>query len=587
MSKKNFLHVIELYQKIKIIFQCFPTTKRRKLIWLILLIFCSGVLELITVASVFPLFELLSNKQGSYEFLSYLPIMQRLIEVSFKPEYVVITSFILFSLLSGIVRIIAQRLLITFSFEAGAEISTSLLDATLKRDFSENADINSSDTIAAIFSKSNEITVQILMPILNVANSITTTVLILTLLSYVSLNIVLLASALIFMAYLVIGFYSKNYLAKDGVIVNTYSNLVLKHLQESSSGLRDLIFNNLFDYNLKQFSILDRKVRSSKARITIIGIIPRYIIETFLLLILGITTLSIIENDSDFSQKVNLISTLSVFAVGAQKLLPLFQTIFNGYSQFKSALPALNEVVNILKLRRVIKPIEFRPLNWNSVSIYNGEFSYSGQKTLLEQINFSIFNGDKIGIVGETGSGKSTLLDVLSGLVALKKGEFKIDDQPLTFQQISIWQSQISYVPQNIFLFDDSIINNLYPGKRYTNNDVTDELIMVSKICCIYQEIMEKPEKFETSVGEGASKLSGGQRQRLGIARALLSNKEIVIFDEASSALSMETEGKVFENIFSHFNKKTFIMVTHRPEVLKYCNKIFHVQNNTVVQNFK
>ena len=191
---------------------------------------------------------------------------------------------------------------------------------------------------------------------------------------------------------------------------------------------------------------------------------------------------------------------------------------------------------------------------------------------MLTNISFSIKKNEYVGVVGQSGSGKSTLLDLIMGLIIPDKGQILIDKVNINTNLIS-WQNRVGYVPQSVFLIDDSIKNNITFGYNSESVD-PKQIIDVCKKAQIYDFINSLDKKFETNVGEKGIKLSGGQIQRLGIARALFSNPDIIIFDEATSSLDLKTENEFLEGLELLRGKVTIIFVSHRKPSLKYCNKI-------------
>lgn len=219
----------------------------------------------------------------------------------------------------------------------------------------------------------------------------------------------------------------------------------------------------------------------------------------------------------------------------------------------------------------------------NSIQLKDISFKYpENQKWIFKNINFEIKKGDRIGLIGVTGSGKSTLVDIIMGLLTPSEGNIYIDGVQLAPQNLKIWQNLISHVPQNIYLSDTSIIENIAFG--VDKNKIDYKLaIECAKKAKIYDSIESLPQKFDTIVGERGSKLSGGQRQRIGIARALYKNAKIIVFDEATNALDNATEKKVIDSINLIDKEITLIFIAHRLSTLDKCNKIIKVEEEKII----
>ena len=186
-----------------------------------------------------------------------------------------------------------------------------------------------------------------------------------------------------------------------------------------------------------------------------------------------------------------------------------------------------------------------------------------------------------IGFAGSTGSGKTTLIDVILGLLDPKKGNIIVDDTIINNQNILSWQNKISYVPQTIFLIDESISSNIAFGIKREEID-HDRVMKAAQLANLDRFVEDLPEKYDTLVGENGVKLSGGQRQRIGIARALYNEPEVLVLDEATSALDGITENYVMEAIESLSNKLTLIIVAHRITTIENCDMIYFLEEGKI-----
>ena len=207
------------------------------------------------------------------------------------------------------------------------------------------------------------------------------------------------------------------------------------------------------------------------------------------------------------------------------------------------------------------------------IELKNVEFSYQ-EKPVLENITLKINKGEKIAFIGSSGSGKSTLVDLIIGVYQSNKGQIKIDDVFLDRTNLQSWRSQIGYIPQQVYLFDGTIQDNICFGRKLDN----DLLKRVLKQANIF-DFLETKQGFQTIVGEGGVQLSGGQRQRIAIARALYGEPEILILDEATSALDDETEQKIMDEIYHISSDKTLIIIAHRLSSVDRCDKTYRIED--------
>ena len=203
-------------------------------------------------------------------------------------------------------------------------------------------------------------------------------------------------------------------------------------------------------------------------------------------------------------------------------------------------------------------------------------------------MTIDICKGDRIGIVGTTGGGKSTLVDIVMGLMTPSEGVMVFDGEVINKGNINMWQSCVAHVPQNIYLTDGTIEQNI--GFGYEKSEIdSDRVIEAAKIAQLHDVILGFSAQYKTMIGENGVLLSGGQRQRIGIARALYRKSSLIIFDEATSALDTDTEKKVMDGIGNLSEAKTLVMIAHRVSTLSNCNKIVKIDNGNleIIDNYE
>jgi ABC-type multidrug transport system fused ATPase/permease subunit len=307
------------------------------------------------------------------------------------------------------------------------------------------------------------------------------------------------------------------------------------------------------------------------ARVPIVANSARYLIEPLAFggLVLAIIVLA--ARGRDFS---DILPNLGVMAVAGYRLIPTLQLLYGQVTQFTSMRYSLDEVFeefaaaeqkegsdNAAILLR--KP---RPIQWQDAITLNAvSFTYPGtNRPVLDRFSVTIQKNTSIGFIGPTGSGKSTLIDLLLGLHRPSSGQVLVDGQPLTPGLIPSWQATIGYVPQEIFLIDDTITRNIAFG--VPDNEIDDARLQ--EVCVMAQILdfieTELRDGFQATVGDRGVRLSGGQRQRLGLARALYHRPSLLLLDEATSALDTATEAKLLEALRSLTGKLTIVMATHR-----------------------
>jgi len=220
------------------------------------------------------------------------------------------------------------------------------------------------------------------------------------------------------------------------------------------------------------------------------------------------------------------------------------------------------------------------------IEMKNISYSYGKNEKIIENLNLKILKGEKIGIMGDSGSGKSTFVNLFCGLLYPTKGEIIVDENNIV-KNIKGWQSHISYVSQNNFLLDDTIKNNIIFGKK--ENEIVDEnrIQNILKILNLYNFVNRLELGIDTIVGQYGSLISGGQKQRIGIARAIYSNREIIILDEATSNLDMTNENHILDFLFnSHEMKnKTIIIISHKKNSFQFLKKVYKIKEKKIFIN--
>ena len=336
------------------------------------------------------------------------------------------------------------------------------------------------------------------------------------------------------------------------------------------------IFNAIFD-NLN-------KIKNLNTRYTFLQSFPRLLFEYLIIIIFGFFVIGYIYSDHLLMQ--NLIPTLALFSAAAFRMLPSINKIIIKLQNLKYAKSAMelisNEINSINGVKDNKKNEEqfiFKNLNFKNVF-----FKYDNrQDYVIEDATFNIEKGKIYGFIGRTGSGKTTLTDLIMGLLDVKSGEIKLNNKFDLSEVKFDWHKKIGFVPQNIFLEDDTIKNNIAYGEfdeEINKNNLSKSI----KSAQLEDFISNLGNGLSTQVGENGSKLSGGQIQRIGIARALYFNPEILILDEITSSLDSNTEEQILNVIKNLKNEITIILITHKTSAMVICDEIFEVNNKKILK---
>ncbi|ELX4822806.1 ABC-type lipopolysaccharide transporter PglK [Campylobacter jejuni] len=347
-------------------------------------------------------------------------------------------------------------------------------------------------------------------------------------------------------------------------------------------------FFEILNTNLNNFKFIKLKTKEdgvlslfkaqseafSKANITneSVAAVPRIYLEGIgFCVLVFIVVFLVLKNESDIS---GILSTISIFVLALYRLMPSANRIITSYHDLLYYHSSLDIIYQ--NLRQEEENLGEEKLSFNQeLKIYNLSFGYEGKKYLFKNLNLNIKKGEKIAFIGESGCGKSTLVDLIIGLLKPKEGQILIDKQELNANNTKNYRQKIGYIPQNIYLFNDSIAKNI------TFGDAVDEekLNRVIKQANLEHFIKNLSQGVQTKVGDGGSNLSGGQKQRIAIARALYLEPEILVLDEATSALDTQSEAKIMDEIYKISKDKTMIIIAHRLSTITQCDKVYRLEH--------
>ena len=492
--------------------------------------------------------------------------------------------FILFIILSAFLRILLLRFNTRFTYNLSANVSVEVFRKLLSQPYERQIEKNSSEVLSNITYKIDLLSNTIFIFFTFVNSSFVVALTLLTILVYAN-YIALGMGASFVLIYFLLVISIKGRLSKYAIILARKNEEILKLIQEGLGAIRDVIIDGTQEFYCKQYTLNEKPLRLAKGNLMLLGSIPKIVLE--MLSIILLTTVGLFFIGSEQKNLLNILPFLGLAALGAQKILPILQTGYSGYVALKAQTEVVSDVLDILEIPETeninfeqgIFSIEFR----QQINLTNVSFSYQSANEIivLKNISLSIRKGEKVGIIGQTGGGKSTLLDIIMGLLIPTSGNLIIDDQVVIKENQRHWQKQVAHVPQNIFLQDVSIAENIAFGiaKEEINLEKVREAAINAQISDFIENL---PERYETIVGERGARLSGGQRQRIGIARALYKEASLLIFDEATSALDDSTETQVVSAIEELHASLTTIIVAHRMTSLKHCDVIYEIKQGAL-----
>ena len=562
-----------------------------------LICFLSALLEVISIGSILPLLSLVTGENflksypKIYNFLiNFSPINFFSIETTEKLQAIVSVCFftLLIFLLRFFFQVFTEWVKAGFIYKLEYSMANKLFKNIMNAPYLFHLNSNSSD-----FHRDIQSNIGFFSATANAITVFLIEILIILGLVLLALKINFVVTFSIILILFIFGFLFLNFTKKInlslGKDVHESSQLRVKSLIEGLGGIKEILIFNKIDNFINQFKKSNLRLTSAKKNNSIIGSLPRYIIEVVLVSILVITLLVVSLLDNPISSNLTL---LGFFSATFIRLTPSAYRIISSLQRIKFTQKILNSLyknltyfdkINLENIEEFKKNkkniIEIK----NKIIIKNLEFSYNSKNNLFSNTNLEIKIGDTIGIFGDSGSGKSSFINLLIGLLKPKSGQILINGIDIN-SNINAWRESIGYVPQNIFLIDDTLKRNISFDLEIDTGDVKkiNECLKQSELINFVNNLQNG---LDTIVGERGSRISGGQLQRVGIARALYNDPKILIFDESTSALDKETELEIIKNIYKFKSKKTLIIITHKKELLKECDKIYKLENGKFLQN--
>ena len=554
--------------------------RRYQFLILLTLMILTSMFEVISIGAVIPFLGVLIEPSSIFE----LPAAQSFIQFLGvdQPTQIILPISALFAsavLMAGAMRVLLLWASVKFSFILGVDLSVSIFTQVINQPYIAHTKQNSSDIISAISIKIAQVINGVVLSVLNMISSFIIVSAIITILIIINPGASLIAILFFSALYLFFYLYVKQKLKVNSLNITRASNSLMKILQEALGGIRDIIINGNQQFYRSIFWRADLVFRKSLGNNLFITNSPRYFMETFgVLLIVLLAYILSTQGEKSFSDGIPVLGAL---ALGAQRLLPVMQILYNSWGNIKGTHFVLEEVLGFLNLNdsKTMNVINDDCTFEKNIRLKDVSFGYDEESSpAINKINIDIKKGDRIGIIGKTGSGKSTLIDIMMGLLDPTHGTLEVDKNVITSINRRAWQSRIAHVPQNIYLSDSTLEENIAFGIPV--EEIDSSLVRRAAISAnIDSVINEWPLKYKTVLGERGIRLSGGQRQRIGIARALYKQADVLFLDEATSSVDTKTESSIMKAIEELGNDVTLIIIAHRITTLKNCSRILELTN--------
>ncbi len=556
---------------------------RKKLLIVLTVIFANGIIQIAGVTSIFPFFALaaepdrIKNSRVGSWLLGHLPEMSQNTMLIWAGLFSIGLLFF-----SNAATLYGEVIRLKYANGLGHFLRIKILESLAARPYGYFLERNSSNLLQKTIGDVNQFIHGVFISLMEAISRIVSTFfLVLTVFAVqpkIAIGACLLVGSFYFGAFILLRRRSRMLGEK---IHATHQGIFIT-AQQFFGGIKPAIVQGKCQHFIEEFAHHSSEQARLSPKTPIYSNSPRYLIEP---IAYGGLVAAVIWLAAKGQSFADILPNLTVMAFAGYRLLPSIQLLYSQITQITATQYTVHELETELldmeefskqasstsNIAKPITPISFE----KAIHLENITFQYTkAPEPVIDNFSLTISKNSSVGIVGSTGSGKSTLVDIILGLHAPQSGHIRIDDKKLTSADFPAWRSLIGYVPQDIYLIDASLAENIAFGVRKKDIDHA-RIIESAKAAQIFDFIETNlPEKWETIVGERGVRLSGGQRQRIGLARALYLRPQILILDEATSALDVTTEAEVMEAINALQGSITMIVIAHRLSTIESCDSV-------------
>ncbi|MGV8058416.1 MAG: ABC transporter ATP-binding protein [Smithellaceae bacterium] len=575
----------------------FTGREKRQFVFLASGLMLNGLLEVISIALIMPFLAVAASPELIQKNL-YLRLVYETLKLENSRDFLLFLGFTLVFalLLVNISNAIFTWFTLRFTWAINHSLSVRLMEHYMSMDYLAFIQRNSAELQRNIQIETMEVVNNLISPILNLLNKGISLLMTIIFLLWIDPFLAVSVGVIFSVIYFAIYYVSKKTLYVIGQSSLQDNEAKFRALSEALGVFKIAKLLHLEAFFLTRFSNASYRFSRNQSKRMTISQLPRFAVEMVAFTALVGICLFIIGTKPNFSEAIPI---LGLYTFAAYRFMPGMQQVYSSFSVLRSWLPHINYLVKEFEFDSMPDDAHAREKTKNDsrnetlapppiIQLQNVIFSYPNSKrTIINNISLSVPYKCTVGFFGETGSGKTTTIDLIMGIIPPDSGSILVHNQPLSSENMASWQKSIGYVPQDIYLIDSSIIENIafgIPKEKIDIEQVRNVCILANIAVFIEEELIDG---YETVVGERGVRLSGGQRQRIGIARALYHNPDILIFDEATSALDNETEKVLMEAIDNFSHNKTIILIAHRLSTLEKCDSVFKFGKGRIIKSGK
>jgi len=566
--------ILESVRKVR---ELLSRSEKKRVLLLIPMITIMAVMQVVGVASVAPFLALVADPTA-IEQNRYLAMAYDMLGFQSYQSFLIFAGVgaLLLLLLSNLVSAATDWTLMRFSWSLNHELSKRILERYLHKPYVFFLNNNTARLGKNLLSEVKQVVKGFLVAGMKLIANLVVVLFILGLLVAVNPLLALIAFGTLGGAYVVIFMLVRTRLARLGEKRSYNDRERFKTANEALAGAKEIKLLGKERAFLQLYNTPSKRYSRYMASHQVISTLPRYGLETIAFGGMILIVLYLLGTGQGLA---NVLTLLGLYAFASYRLMPALNTLFTSLTDLRFSAPAVDLIYQDIAQANFRLPpdrdtIEPLPLT-KSIELRDVTFAYPDSAPVLEGLNLEVAANTTVALVGSTGSGKTTTVDIILGLLSPQSGGLYIDGVKVGEENLRHWQANVGYVPQEIYLADDSIAQNIAFGVPTDQIDMA-AVVKAAKLANIHDFIEEElPLGYETITGERGARLSGGQRQRLGIARALYHDPEVLVLDEATSALDGATEENIFRAVSEIGKTKTVIMIAHRLTTVRDADAIY------------
>lgn len=533
----------------------------------------AAVCEVFSIGALFPLLSVMVQPELILKNPYFIPLLE-FTEIK-SASKLLLPLTLIFScavIISATVRLAVLKYTSDVAYGVGAELSADIFQRTLLQPYLTHVGRNSSQIIDGLTSK-NTALIESIRCCVNITSASILFVIVGAALVYFDPLVTSLILTVFGAVYISISRATKPVFTKNGALISTHTAKIVQEIQESIGGIREIILDKNADFHTETYRKTVVELMRARAQNNYVGGAPRHGIEASGMVLMAVLAYYFFA----FSPRgSSIIPTLGVVALASQRVLPILQQLYSSWSDLLAQRASLLMALELLEQEIPSPPPSGETLAFdNSIVLQRVGFQYSAtERHVIRDLDLLIRKGERVAIIGPTGGGKSTVLDILMAIIHPTSGSLMIDGIAVDADNAGLWHARIAHVPQNIFLADKTVAENIAFGQHAGHIDMA-RVENVAKQVKLSDAIAQIPGGYLSRVGERGIQLSGGQRQRIAIARALYRKADVIVLDEATSALDDQTEMSIMETMRNVEASVTIIMVTHREKALQGFDSIY------------